>query len=77
MVGIWLLIPKHLRIGTWELLCGWTNKPIPAGQTTSGPSTGTQGSPVRYRYTPGTLFESNLSSWKWGKALNWPMDYHL
>ncbi len=29
MVGIWLLIPEHLRLGTWDLLCGWTNKPAP------------------------------------------------
>ena len=29
MVGIWLLIPEHLRIGTWDMLCGWTSKPIP------------------------------------------------
>jgi hypothetical protein len=21
--GIWLLIPEHLRLGSWELLCGW------------------------------------------------------
>jgi len=25
MVGLWLLIPEHLRLGTWDLLCGWTN----------------------------------------------------
>ena len=24
MVGLWLLIPEHLRLGTWDLLCGWT-----------------------------------------------------
>jgi hypothetical protein len=23
-VGIWLLIPEHLRLGTWDLLCRWT-----------------------------------------------------
>jgi len=23
-VGLWLLIPEHLRLGTWELLCGWS-----------------------------------------------------
>lgn len=27
MVGIWLLIPEHLRLGTWDLLRGWTGKP--------------------------------------------------
>jgi len=26
MMGIWLLIPEHLRLGTWDLLCGWTGK---------------------------------------------------
>lgn len=26
MVGIWLLIPEHLRLGTWDLLRSWTNK---------------------------------------------------
>ena len=29
MVGICLLIPERLRIGTWDLLCGWTGKPTP------------------------------------------------
>lgn len=24
MVGLWLLAPEHLRLGTWDLLCGWT-----------------------------------------------------
>jgi hypothetical protein len=24
MVGIWLLVPEHLRLGTWDLLGGWT-----------------------------------------------------
>jgi hypothetical protein len=23
-VGIWLLIPEHLRLGTWDLLCTWS-----------------------------------------------------
>jgi len=23
-VGIWLLAAEHLRLGTWDLLCGWT-----------------------------------------------------
>jgi len=23
MVGIWLLVPEHLRLGTWDLLGGW------------------------------------------------------
>jgi hypothetical protein len=27
MVGLWLLIPEHLRLGTWDLLCGWTAQP--------------------------------------------------
>ena len=22
--GVWLLIPEHLRLGTWDLLCPWT-----------------------------------------------------
>lgn len=26
MVGIWLMIPEHLRIGTWDLLKSWTKK---------------------------------------------------
>ncbi len=26
MVGIWLLVPEHLRLGTWDLLCRWTGK---------------------------------------------------
>ena len=27
MVGLWLLIPEHLRLGTWQLLRGWTGQP--------------------------------------------------
>jgi hypothetical protein len=23
-VGIWLLAPEHLRLGSWDLLCAWT-----------------------------------------------------
>jgi hypothetical protein len=23
-VGIWLLLPEHLRLGIWDLLCGWS-----------------------------------------------------
>ncbi len=26
LVGLWLLIPEHLRLGTWDLLCGWTEQ---------------------------------------------------
>jgi hypothetical protein len=26
MVGLWLMIPEHLRIGTWDLLQSWTKK---------------------------------------------------
>jgi len=26
MVGIWLLVAEHLRLGTWDLLCGWTGR---------------------------------------------------
>jgi hypothetical protein len=25
-LGLWLLLPEHLRLGTWDLLCGWTNQ---------------------------------------------------
>ena len=24
LAGIWLLVAEHLRLGTWDLLCGWT-----------------------------------------------------
>ena len=24
LVGLWLLVPEHLRLGTWDLLCGWS-----------------------------------------------------
>jgi hypothetical protein len=27
MVGLWLLVPEHLRLGTWDLLCHWSNRP--------------------------------------------------
>ena len=26
MAGVWLLIPEHLKLGTWNLLCKWSNK---------------------------------------------------
>jgi len=26
LVGVWLLIPELLRLGVWELLCGWTRQ---------------------------------------------------
>ena len=26
LVGSWLLIPEHLRLGTWDLLCGWCGR---------------------------------------------------
>lgn len=27
MAGLWLLIPEHLRLGTWDTLCGWCGQP--------------------------------------------------
>ena len=27
LAGVWLLVAEHLRLGTWDLLCGWTNQP--------------------------------------------------
>jgi hypothetical protein len=27
LVGLWLLIPEHLRLGTWDLVCGWADQP--------------------------------------------------
>jgi hypothetical protein len=27
LLGLWLLVPEHLRLGTWDLLCGWTGRP--------------------------------------------------
>jgi len=27
LVGVWLLVPEHLRLGTWDLLGGWTGAP--------------------------------------------------
>jgi hypothetical protein len=27
LVGLWLLVPEHLRLGTWDLLRGWTGRP--------------------------------------------------
>jgi hypothetical protein len=29
MVGLWLLVPEHLRLGTWDLLRSWTGQPTP------------------------------------------------
>jgi hypothetical protein len=27
LLGLWLLVAEHLRLGTWDLLCGWTGQP--------------------------------------------------
>jgi hypothetical protein len=27
LVGVWLLVAEHLRLGTWDLLCGWSRQP--------------------------------------------------
>jgi hypothetical protein len=27
LLGVWLLVPEHLRLGTWDLLCQWTGQP--------------------------------------------------
>ena len=27
LLGLWLLAAEHLRLGTWDLLCGWTGQP--------------------------------------------------
>jgi hypothetical protein len=27
LVGIWLLVPEHLRLGTWDLVKGWSAMP--------------------------------------------------
>jgi len=27
LVGLWLLVPEHLRLGTWDLLCRWAREP--------------------------------------------------
>jgi len=26
LLGTWLLVPEHLRLGTWDLLCGWSGQ---------------------------------------------------
>ena len=26
LAGLWLLVTEHLRLGTWDLLCGWTGQ---------------------------------------------------
>jgi hypothetical protein len=25
-LGLWLLVPEHLRLGTWDLLVGWSRR---------------------------------------------------
>ena len=27
LLGLWLLVPEHLRLGSWDLLVGWSGKP--------------------------------------------------
>jgi len=29
LVGLWLLVPEHLRLGTWDLLCTWSGQATP------------------------------------------------
>jgi Transposase DDE domain len=29
LAGLWLLVAEHLRLGTWDLLCGWSGQPTP------------------------------------------------
>lgn len=33
LLGTWLLVPEHLRLGTWDLLRTWTGELNPAGLT--------------------------------------------
>ena len=30
LFGLWLLVPEHLRLGSWDLLVGWTAKTTPS-----------------------------------------------
>lgn len=30
LAGVWLLVAEHLRLGAWDLLCGWTGQPAHA-----------------------------------------------
>ncbi len=32
LTGLWLLIPESLRLGIWDLLRGWTNRPTESVQ---------------------------------------------
>ncbi len=27
MLGLWLLVPEHLRLGTWDVVCRWAQQP--------------------------------------------------
>lgn len=27
MLGLWLLVPEHLRLGTWDVVCNWAQQP--------------------------------------------------
>ena len=33
LVGLWLLVAEHLRLGTWDLLCGWTGRSTETART--------------------------------------------
>ena len=39
-LGLWLLVPEHLTLGTWDLLCGWTGCPTPSVGAAPGPAIG-------------------------------------
>ena len=39
-VGLWLLVPEHLRLGTWDLLCAWTGAAARHRRTPPGAAVG-------------------------------------
>ena len=32
LLGLWLLVPELMRLGAWDLLCGWTHQSSPRVQ---------------------------------------------
>ena len=62
LVGIWLLIAEHLRLGTWDLLRRWTGKESGSVEPRVAlpPNTLTLMNPVSITLNAGTVKNSSM-----------------
>ena len=52
LAGMWLLVPELLRLGAWDLVCGWTGQGPAACRTTPGAATDPRGGTLPHRPAP-------------------------